>query len=158
MPSDKGWVTKGASGMSVRAMIELAGHDNGGPVSTTEISTTHEIPFPFLEHIMDELGEAGLVRSDPARPDRFSLAHAADEVTIADVILAVEGSLATVRGVLPEDLAYGGAADALPRVWVAVRQTLRGVVDHVTIGELAAHRLPAAVDRLTAKPEASLAP
>jgi Rrf2 family protein len=143
---------------AVRAMIELAGHDNGGPVSSTEISTAHEIALPFLEHILDELLEADLVRSDPAQPGRFSLARGADEVTIADVILAVEGSLATVRGVLPEDLAYSGAADALPRVWVALRQTLLTVVEQVTIGALADHRLPVAVDRLTAQPEASVAP
>jgi DNA-binding IscR family transcriptional regulator len=106
---------------------------------------------------MDELEDGSLVKSDPARSDRFWLARAADQVTIGDVIRAVEGPLATVRGVLTEDLSYGGAADALPRVWVALREALGSVVEQVTIGALAHHRLPSAVDRLPAQPEVAVA-
>jgi DNA-binding IscR family transcriptional regulator len=67
---------------------------------------------------------------------------------------AVEGPLASVRGGPPEETAYGGAAEALPRVWIAVRANLRGVVENVTLADIAAGRLPAKIDRLAEDPEA----
>jgi DNA-binding IscR family transcriptional regulator len=75
-------------------------------------------------------------------------------VTIADVIRAVEGPLASVRGGPPEDASYGGAASALPRVWIAVRANLRAVVEHVTLADVARARIPPKIDRLAEDPEA----
>jgi len=75
-------------------------------------------------------------------------------VTVADVIRAVEGPLASVRGAPPEEATYGGAASTLPRVWIAVRANLRRVVEQVTIEDIANSKLPAAIDKLAEDPEA----
>ena len=75
-------------------------------------------------------------------------------MTVADVIRAVEGPLASVRGAPPEESSYGGAASALPRVWIAVRVNLRRVVETVTIADIASSKLPTAIEKLTEDPGA----
>ena len=95
------------------------------PVKAERIATAQEIPLNFLENILGELRHAGIVRSHRGAEGGFRLAKPADEVTVADVIRAVEGPLASVRGGPPEEAAYAGAAEALPRVWIAVRANLR---------------------------------
>jgi Rrf2 family protein len=142
---------------AVRIAIELAAAGDAVSLSAVRISQIQGIPVNFLEHILDELVDAGLVRADRPQADGYRLAHSADEVTIADIIRAVEGPLTTGRGVLPEDATYGGAADALPRVWIALRQNVRNVVDHVTLSAIVAHTLPASIDRLAGQPEAWVA-
>jgi Rrf2 family protein len=94
------------------------------------------------------------VRSVRGPEGGYQLARAADEITVADIIRAVEGPLATVRGARPEDAAYPGAAHQLPRVWVAVRKSLRDVVEHVTIADVARERLPESITQLASDPEA----
>ena len=75
-------------------------------------------------------------------------------MTVADVIRAVEGPLASVRGGPPEDASYAGAATALPQVWIAVRANLRRVVEHVTIADIANCKLPEAIEKLAEDPGA----
>jgi Rrf2 family protein len=118
---------------AVRSAIELAAAGDGATVSAERISQIQGIPLNFLIHILDELQDAGLVRTEQHDAGRNRLDHSADEVTMADIIRAVEGPLTTVRGVLPEDAVYAGAADELPRVWIALRQNVRNVVEHVTL-------------------------
>ncbi len=139
---------------AVRAAVELAAADDDRPVKAERIATAQDIPLNFLENILGELRHAGLVRSQRGAEGGFRLARPAGEVTVADVIRAVEGPLATVRGAPPEEANYRGAAESLPRVWIAVRANLRQVVEHVTVADLATGRLPAAVDRLAEDPEA----
>ena len=140
---------------AVRAVVELAAAaGNDRPVKAERIATAQEIPLNFLENILGELRHAGLVRSQRGADGGFRLARPAGEVTVADVIRAVEGPLATVRGAPPEEASYGGAAGALPRVWIAVRANLRQVVEHVSVADLAAGRLPRQIDRLAEDPEA----
>lgn len=138
---------------AVRIGVELAAAGDE-PVSASSLARTQQIPLNFLEHILGELREARLVQHDEAAPHAYRLAHAADEVTIADVIRAVEGPLTTVRGRRPEDVTYGGAADDLQRVWIALRQNIRSVVEHVSLAAVVAHRLPASVSRLADQPDA----
>src|SRR5207302_5598665 len=118
------------------------------PVKAQRIASAQGIPLNFLENILGELRHAGIVRSQRGAEGGFMLAKPADQITVADVMRAVEGPLASVRGGPPEETAYGGAAEALPRVWIAVRANLRGVVENVTLGDIAAGRLPAKIDRL----------
>ena len=96
----------------------------------------------------------GIVRSHRGAEGGFRLAKPADEITVADVIRAVEGPLASVRGAPPEEANYAGAASALPRVWIAVRVNLRRVVEQVTIADIAAGQAAGAVDELTEDPGA----
>jgi bifunctional enzyme CysN/CysC len=137
---------------AVRAAVELAAARDGEAVSAEWIATSQGIPLKFLESILSELRNAGVVRSQ--RGEGHRLAKGPDQITVADVIRAVEGPLATVRGGKPEDADYPGAANELPRVWIAVRNNLRTVVEHVTLADIAAGRLPSLVNELADDPEA----
>jgi Rrf2 family protein len=139
---------------AVRAVVELAAATGEKPVKAERIATAQSIPLNFLENILGELRHAGIVRSHRGAEGGFRLAKSAGEITVADVIRAVEGPLASVRGGPPEDSSYGGASEALPRVWIASRANLRKVVEHVTVADVARGRLPAAIDRLADDPEA----
>jgi Rrf2 family protein len=139
---------------AVRAAVELAAATDERPVKAERIATAQEIPLNFLENILGELRHAGIVRSQRGAEGGFRLAKPADQLTIADVIRAVEGPLASVRGGPPEEASYGGAAGALPRVWIAVRANLRAVVEHVTLADVAGGKIPGKIDRLAEDPEA----
>ena len=139
---------------AVRAAVELAAAPDDKPVKAERIATAQDIPLNFLENILGELRHAGIVRSHRGAEGGFRLAKPADDVTVADIIRAVEGPLATVRGGPPEDSSYDGTAQALSRVWIAVRKNLRGVVEHVTLADVASGALPARIERLASDPEA----
>jgi len=139
---------------AVRAAVELAAATDEKPVKAERIATAQDIPLNFLENILGELRHAGIVRSHRGADGGFRLAKAAADITIADIIRAVEGPLASVRGGPPEETSYPGASEALPRVWIAVRANLRRVVEHVTVADVASGKLPAAIDRLAQDPEA----
>src|ERR1700712_4634076 len=112
---------------AVRAAVELAGATDEKPVKAERIATAQGIPLNFLENILGEMRHAGLVRSQRGAEGGFRLAKTPDQITIADVIRAVEGPLASVRGGPPEEISYPGNSSALPRVWIAVRANLRQV-------------------------------
>jgi Rrf2 family protein len=139
---------------AVRAAIELATSPDGRPVKAERIATSQDIPLNFLENILGELRHAGIVRSQRGADGGFRLAKPAERVSIADVMRAVEGPLATVRGGPPEESSYPGAASELPRVWIAVRKSLRQVVEQVTVADVASGRLPKTVVKLSEDPEA----
>lgn len=137
---------------AVRAAIELA-RKEGGPTKGPAIATAQSIPLKFLENILIDLRHAGLVRSQRGAEGGYWLAKPAAEISIADVIRAVEGPLASVRGEAPEEIAYPDGAQTLQRAWIAVRASLRGVAENVSLADLAAGRLPARIEKLAADPE-----
>jgi Rrf2 family protein len=139
---------------AVRAAVELTAAPDDQPVPAERIATAQGIPLNFLENILSELRVAGLVRSQRGAHAGYRLAKAPEQTTIADIIRAVEGPLATVRGGRPEDAEYPGAASELPRVWIAVRKNLRGVVENVTVADVANGNLPDSINRLAADPDA----
>jgi Rrf2 family protein len=139
---------------AVRAVVELAATTETKPVKAERIATAQGIPLNFLENILGELRHAGLVRSHRGAEGGFRLAKPAAEISVADVIRAVEGPLASVRGAPPEESTYPGASEALPRVWIAVRANLRQVVEHVTVADVAGDNLPKDVEKLAQDPEA----
>jgi Rrf2 family protein len=139
---------------AVRAAVELAAASGDKPVKAERLATAQEIPLNFLENILGELRHAGVVRSQRGAEGGFRLARPAAEVTIADVIRAVDGPLASIRGGPPEDVTYDGAAGSLPKVWIAVRASLRGVLELTTLADVAAGKLPSHVTRLAEDPEA----
>ena len=141
---------------AVRAAVELAanGNDSSRPLKGERIAGAQGIPLKFLENILVDLRVAGLVNSRRGPEGGYWLAEPADEVTVADVVRASDGPLASVRGEKPEELHYAGNAEALRDVWVAVRASLRDVLEHVTLADIAAGRLPDAVAALTAEPDA----
>jgi Rrf2 family protein len=139
---------------AVRAMVELAATVDEKPVKAERIATAQDIPLNFLENILGELRHAGLVRSHRGAEGGFRLARAAGEISVADVIRAVEGPLASVRGAPPEESEYHGASEGLLRVWIAVRANLRRVVEQVTVADIASGKLPKAIDKLADDTEA----
>ena len=139
---------------AVRAAVELAAATDDKPVKAERIAGAQGIPLNFLENILSELRNAQIVRSQRGADGGYRLARAADQVTIADIIRAVEGPLATVRGGRPEDAEYPGPASQLPRVWIAVRKNLRSVVEQVTVADVANQSLPGSISTLADDPEA----
>jgi Rrf2 family protein len=137
---------------AVRAAVELASAD--GPTKGDRIARSQDIPLKFLENILIEMRHAGLVRSQRGRDGGYWLARPADEISIADVVRAVEGPLAHVRGEPPEEVHYPGPAAALEQVWIAVRANLRAVVEQVTVADVAAGSLPDEIVALAEDPDA----
>jgi Rrf2 family protein len=138
---------------AVRALLELAAV-NDGPVKGERIAQAQEIPLKFLENILIDLRHANIVRAQRGADGGYWLARPASEVTLGEIIRAVEGPLASVRGEPPEDVNYTGAAENLRTVWVAVRASLRAVVDELTLADVVADRLPTRIRRLTEAPDA----
>jgi Rrf2 family protein len=138
---------------AVRAALELAAA-GGGPLKGERIAEAQEIPLKFLENILIELRHADLVRSQRGPDGGYRLARPAAEIVVADVIRAVEGPLASVRGEPPESVSYSGAAAPLQALWIALRASLRSVLDRVTLADLAAGELPEPVSALTEEPDA----
>lgn len=137
---------------AVRAAIELAAAA-GATRKVSELAEAQKIPPRFLENILLALRHAGLVQSRRGGEGGFRLARPASEITLADVLRAVEGPLANVQGVPPERVVYTGSAAALKDVWVAVRASLRLVLERVTLADVADGRLPGEVRELTADPD-----
>ena len=139
---------------ALRAAAELAAAEGKGPVKGEQLARAQEIPPKFLENILLELRHSGLVQSQRGVEGGYWLARPAAEITLADVIRAVEGPLANVRGVRPESIEYAGSAEPLRDVWVAVRASLRSVLEETTLADVARGELPDAVRELVADPEA----
>ena len=140
---------------AIRAMVELAAAE-GGPLKAERISQAQEIPLKFLENIMADLRQAALVRSQRGTEGGYWLAKPAGAITLAQVIRAVEGPLANVRDRRSEEVEYSGSAAPLREVWVAVRASLRAVLESVTLADVARGELPAELAGLTADAEAWL--
>jgi Rrf2 family protein len=138
---------------AIRAMVELAAAGEG-PIKADRIAQGQEIPIKFLENIMSDLRNAGLVRSQRGIDGGYWLARPADEINLAQVIRAVDGPLANVRGHRSEEVAYAGSAEPLRDVWVAVRASLRRVLEAVTLADVATGELPPEVSELTSDAEA----
>jgi Rrf2 family protein len=131
---------------AVRAAVELAAAEKSEkPVKGEALAKLQGIPQNFLENILTELRRAGIIRTRRGADGGYQLAKPADEITVADVLRAVEGPLAAVQGIRPDQLSYSGAAERLPEVWVALRASLRDVLEHVTIEDIAKGRLPPVV-------------
>ena len=141
---------------ALRAAAELArgAAEGTGPVKGEWISEAQGIPKKFMENILHDLKRAGIVRTRRGASGGYWLARPAEEITLAEVIRAVEGPLANVRGEWPEVVEYPGAAEALREVWIAVRANLRAVLESVTLAHLAEGNLPKPVTILTQDPKA----
>ena len=138
---------------AIRAAVELAVAGEG-PVKGERLAQAQEIPSNFLENILSDLRNAGIVASRRGADGGYWLARPAAEVSLADIIRAVDGPLANVRGVRSEQVVYQGSAEQLRDVWVAVRASLRSVLENVTLADLASGELPESVRALAADPDA----
>ncbi len=126
----------------------------GRPVSRAVLAATDDLPPGFLDDILRALRNGLLLRSQRGGDGGWMLARPAAEITVADVIRALEGPLASVRGIRPHELAANGEQEPFVSLWIAVRAALRSVLEDVTIADLAAGALPPAVAALAADPDA----
>jgi Rrf2 family protein len=140
---------------ALRAAVELAAAaESGQPVKGERLATSQSIPLRFLENILLQLRNAGIVESRRGAEGGYKLARPPEEVTLADVIRAIDGPLAGVSGQRPETLDFKGTSEPLRDVWIAVRASLRGVLEGVTLADVAAGDLPEDVRALTQRPDA----
>jgi Rrf2 family protein len=139
---------------AVRAAAELAAAGEGRHLKRDQIAEAQKIPSKFLETIMLDLKHTGIVKSTRGAEGGYALARPAADISLADVIRAVDGPMATVRGERVESVEYEGAARALREVWVAVRASLRGVLELTSLQDLIDGELPERVRELTSMPEA----
>lgn len=139
---------------AVRAALELAAAPEGERVKGPRLAEAQDVPPQFLEQILHDLKKAGLVKTKRGARGGYILALPPEEINLADVIRAVEGPLADIHDLSPEETDYSGAAARLSEVWIAVRASLRSVLEEVTLAELSAGRLPDSVVDLLDEPEA----
>jgi Rrf2 family protein len=136
---------------AVRAALELA-IAGGGPMKREQIAQAQKIPTAFLQNILIELRHAEIVEAQRGREGGFRLARPAEEITIADIVRAVSGPLATIRGIRPPLVDYQPSAESLRGAWIALRANIRSVLENVTLADLAAHKLPGAIRKLADDP------
>jgi Rrf2 family protein len=139
---------------AVRAVIELAGTSQQTPRKVDDVAQAQGIPVSFLENILTQLRSSGIVRSQRGPEGGYWLAQPAEQLNLAHVIRAVEGPLVGVRGQRPEEIEYVGSAESLQQVWIALRASLRKVLEHVTVADVASGTLPADVLALTREEQA----
>jgi Rrf2 family protein len=139
---------------AIRATLELAAADDGEPIKGDRLAEAQDIPLQFLEHILLELKHAHLVRAKRGARGGYWLARPPDDITLAEVIRAVEGPLANIQDSAPEATSYRGHAEHLREVWIAVRANLRAVLEQVTLADLTSGELPEPIRELTDHPDA----
>jgi Rrf2 family protein len=140
---------------AVRALLLLASR-SPDLVKVDVLTVQQGLPRKFVEAILSELRRAGLVRSQRGADGGYALARPAAEITIGAVIRVVDGPLAEVRGLRPHETAYTGVAQHLPDVWVAMRASLRTVLDETTLEAVLTGNLPAHVQKMAQDPQAWL--
>ena len=141
---------------AVRAAAELAAADEG-PVKGGVLAEAQDIPLQFLEHILLELKHNGIVRARRGAKGGYWLAREADDVTVAEIVRAVEGPIAHVQSAPPESITYRGNAKHLQEVWIAVRASLRTVLEEVTLADLVSGEMPSVVSELASSKDAWVA-
>jgi Rrf2 family protein len=139
---------------AVRAVAELASSADVRPVTAETVAVAQGIPLKYLLNILSELKHARIIQSRRGAEGGFQLARPADKITLAEVIRAVEGPLANVHEVRPEEIIYRGPAEPLREVWIAVRASLRAVLEQVTVADLANDTLPESVRQMALDPDA----
>jgi len=138
---------------AVRAALGLASA-YPDTVSTATLADEQGMPRKFLEAVLGDLRRAGLVRGQRGVDGGYVLTQPPSQIMVGQVLRAVDGPLAGVRGLRPEETMYSGTAEHLQQLWVAVRAAVRNVLDEVSLADVVRGRLPAHVRRLTLAPEA----
>jgi Rrf2 family protein len=136
----------------LRALLTLAA--TGAPQTTEMLADEQGLPPRFLGAILADLRRSGLVASQRGADGGYRLARGPGDITLASVIRALDGPLAEVRGFRPEATEYTGAAEHLQLVWVAVRASLRSVLENLTLADVVSGQFPKAIARMTKDPEA----
>lgn len=139
---------------ATRALLVLAASSDGKPIKGEAVATAQGMPVKVIENLLTDLRRAGLVSSHRGSEGGYRLARPAGSIAIADVFRALEGPLAEVHGLRPNERSYEGAAEHLQSVWVGVRAALRSVLERTTLADVLSGTLPEPVAALVADPDA----
>lgn len=134
-------------------IAEITRDDPGAQVTRAALAERDDVPAGFLTDILSQLRNAELLRSRRGGSGGWTLSRPADTITVADIIRALDGPLATVRGVRPHELEHGGGRDPFISMWIAVRASLRSILETITIADLATGTLPDHITHLAADPD-----
>ena len=141
------------SDYAIRALLVLA-RNEPDLVKIDEIVKEGDLPRKFVEAILSDLRRASLVRSQRGADGGYALARPASEISLGLIIRSVDGPLAEVRGARPDQGMYEGSAEPLAQVWIAVRASLRSVLDETTLAHVLSGKLPRHVQKMTEAPDA----
>jgi Rrf2 family protein len=139
---------------AMRALLELV--ERGEPATADSLAQAQHLPTKFLTSILNDLRRGGVVISRRGVEGGYRLSREPSDITVADVMRAIDGPLAEVRGLRPEMTSYEGAAQHLQDVWIATRASLRSVLEAVTLDQIVANELPDRIAKLVADPDAWL--
>lgn len=128
--------TKGRYG--VKAMLDLALHNKGEPVSLKSIAERQNISENYLEQLFASLRKAGHVKSVRGAQGGYILAHEPKDITVGDILRTLEGSLAPVDCVLEEDplKCANSKRCATKSIWLKLRDSVNEVVDSISLQDL----------------------
>jgi Rrf2 family protein len=139
---------------ALRAAVELAALEDEWPVKGERLASGQGIPLRFMENILGELRQSGIVASKRGAEGGYMLARPPGDIALADVIRAVDGPLANIGGLRPDQLNYEGTAVPMREIWIAVRAALRSVLETTTLANVAGGELPPEITEATANPDA----
>jgi Rrf2 family protein len=139
---------------ALRAAVELAALEDEWPVKGERLASGQGIPLRFMENILGELRQSGIVASKRGAEGGYMLARPPGDIALADVIRAVDGPLANIGGLRPDQLNYEGTAVPMREIWIAVRAALRSVLETTTLADVAGGELPPEITEATADPDA----
>jgi Rrf2 family protein len=137
---------------ATRVLLTLAASD-GTPIRGETLAKAQDLPVRFVENTLVDLRRAGLISSHRGIDGGYKLAKPASQISIADIIRTLEGPLAEVHGLRPDQRAYEGPAEHLQDVWVALRASMRAVLETVTLDQIVAGKLPARIAKLVNDPD-----
>ena len=154
MPESGAMRVSARADYALRAAAELATVTDGSRLKREVLSARQDIPLEFLESVLLDLKRAGIVQSQRGAAGGFRLARPPSEISLADVIRAVDGPMADVRGDRPERIEYSGAARQLQHIWIAIRSSLREILEGTSLADLVGGELSSEIRRLTSTKDA----
>jgi Rrf2 family protein len=122
----------------LRAMAELAGRYGEGPVSLSEVARAQDISLATLEQVIPALRQAGLVSSTRGARGGYELGHTPDEITVGDILRALDGDILPVRCVTTECREPCSRTDdcGARTVWQAVHEQVSKTLDSMRLADL----------------------
>ena len=133
---------------AVRAAVELARLPAHRAISAERVAMQADVPAKFLEAILTDLRHGGIVVTQRGAQGGCRLARPADQITVAEVFAAVEGTPGQVRGLAPTEVTYPDGNEAVRHLWMGVQASVLRVLSGVTLAQLADDRLPPSIARL----------
>lgn len=138
---------------AVRAVTGLAAR-HPGRASVHELAAEFDMPRKFLEVVLADLRRAGIVGSTRGVEGGYTLRRAPSEITVGEVLRVIDGPLANIRGLRPDEVNYTEGLEHVQELWIAARSAVRSVFDEVTFDQLVSGAFAPGIAALFAPPEA----